>query len=226
MIWLLDLDNTLVGRDAAFALWAADAVARAGGSDDDLAAIVAADGGGFARKTDVARVIADRLGWEADLPAVVERFRAGILAHVRAYPGVPALLDGLRADGDRVVVVTNGTSAQQRGKIARCALAPHVDAVVVSEEEGAAKPDPRLLEVALERVGADGADRRDVWMVGDALHADVAAGRAAEVRTGWVSHGRDAGDGPAADVVGRTVHDVVAAVRALAAPAGPAPARP
>src|SRR5690606_40281409 len=71
---------------------------RSGGSDDDLAAIVAADGGGFARKTDVARVIADRLGWEADMPAVVERFRAGILAHVRAYPGVPALLDGLRSE--------------------------------------------------------------------------------------------------------------------------------
>src|SRR5690606_41629758 len=107
-----------------------------------------------------ARVSADRLGWEAGLPAVVERFRAGILAHVRAYPGVPALLDGLRADGDRVVVVTNGTSAQQRGKIARCALAPHVDAVVVSEEEGAAKPAPPLPQVAPARAGAHGAARR------------------------------------------------------------------
>lgn len=43
MIWLLDLDNTLVGRDDAFAAWAADAVARAGRDASALAAIVAAD---------------------------------------------------------------------------------------------------------------------------------------------------------------------------------------
>ncbi|ARU52974.1 FMN phosphatase YigB (HAD superfamily) [Cellulosimicrobium cellulans] len=220
MIWLLDLDNTLVGRDDAFAAWAADAVARAGRDASDLAAIVAADQGGFAVKTEVARVIVDRLGWDEDLPAAVDRFRAGILDHVRAYDGVLDLLDALRADGDVVVVVTNGTSAQQRGKLARCGVGAHVDAVVVSGEEGVDKPDPRLLEIALERVGATDVDRAEVWMVGDAAHADVAAGRAAGTRTGWVSHGRAWADGPRPDVLGPTVHDVVARARetALTAP--------
>ncbi|MCO7271614.1 MULTISPECIES: HAD family hydrolase [Cellulosimicrobium] len=216
MIWLLDLDNTLVGRDDAFAAWAADAVAHAGRDASDLAAIVAADQGGFAVKTDVARVIVDRLGWDEDLPAAVDRFRAGILDHVRAYDGVLDLLDALRVDGDLVVVVTNGTSPQQRGKLARCGVGAHVDAVVVSGEEGVDKPDPRLLEIALDRVGAADADRAQVWMVGDAAHADVAAGRAAGTRTGWVSHGRPWTDGPLPDVLGATVHDVVARARAAA----------
>ncbi|MGN7701090.1 HAD family hydrolase [Cellulosimicrobium sp. 22601] len=216
MIWLLDLDNTLVGRDDAFAAWAAAAVAHAGRDASDLAAIVAADRGGFAVKTDVARVIVDRLGWDEDLPAAVDRFRAGILDHVRAYDGVLDLLDALRADGDLVVVVTNGTSPQQRGKLARCGVGAHVDAVVVSGEEGVDKPDPRLLEIALDRVGATDADRAQVWMVGDAAHADVAAGRAAGTRTGWVSHGRPWTDGLLPDVLGATVHDVVARARAAA----------
>jgi FMN phosphatase YigB (HAD superfamily) len=210
VIWLLDLDNTLVSRDEAFAAWARSAVADAGASDDDLAAIVAADAGGFAPKLDVARVIVDRLGGDDDLPGVVETFRAGIREHVRVYDGVLDTLDVLRGAGQRVAVVTNGVSHQQRGKIERCGLAGHVDAVVVSGEEGVEKPDPRLLEIALERLGATDVDRRGVWMIGDAAHADVAAGRAAGTRTGWVSHGRAWEGGARPDVVAPTTREVIA----------------
>ncbi|PFG43400.1 putative hydrolase of the HAD superfamily [Isoptericola jiangsuensis] len=213
MIWLLDLDNTLVSRDAAFAAWAAAAVAEAGATDDDLAAIVAADGGGFAPKRDVARVIVDRLGRDtgtADLDAVVEEFRTGIRDHVRVYDGVLDTLDVLRGAGHRVAVVTNGVSHQQRGKIERCGLAGHVDAVVVSGEEGVEKPDPRLIDIALERLDAADADRRRVWMIGDAAHTDVAAGRAARTRTGWVSHGRTWTGGARPDVHAPTAREVIA----------------
>jgi HAD superfamily hydrolase (TIGR01662 family) len=217
MIWLVDLDNTLVGRDDAFAAWARRAVAAAGGDATDVATIVAADRGGHAPKRDVARVIVDRLGGGDDLDVVVETFRLGILEHVRAYPGVLDALDELRAAGDRVVVVTNGTSAQQRGKIARCGVEPHVEAVVVSDEEGVAKPDPRLLEIALERIGATDVDRTQVWMVGDAPHLDVAAGRAAGVRTAWVSHGHAWAGGGEPEVTGITTLDTLARATSVAA---------
>ncbi|MGW6228751.1 HAD family hydrolase, partial [Cellulosimicrobium cellulans] len=131
------------------------------------------------------------------------------------YAGVLDALDALRDRGDRVVVVTNGTSAQQRGKIARCAIEPHVDAIVVSDEEGVAKPDPRLLEIGLDRVGARDADRAGVWMVGDAAHLDVAAGRAAGVRTAWVSHGQAWTGGTAPDVVATTTLEALAACAAV-----------
>ncbi|MBD5787662.1 HAD family hydrolase [Cellulosimicrobium terreum] len=220
MLWLIDLDNTLVTRDAAFAAWAARAVRDAGGDESDVAAIVAADGGGHAPKRAVARVVGDRLGWPGEeLDAVVERFRLGILEHVEAYPGVLDAVDALRADGDRVVVVTNGTSAQQRGKIARCGIEPHVDAIVVSDEEGVAKPDPRLLEIALDRTGSGGIDRREVWMVGDAAHLDVAAGRAAGVRTAWVSHGHAWAGGAEPDVTGASTLEALERAASSAPPA-------
>ncbi|WP_418276711.1 HAD family hydrolase [Isoptericola jiangsuensis] len=211
MIWLFDLDNTLVDRDDAFAAWASDAVREAGGTSADLAAIVAADDGGFAPKRDVARVIVERIGGDDDLDAVVSRFRQGILDHVRVYDGVLDHLDVLRGAGHPVAVVTNGISAQQRGKIERCRIAPHVDAVVVSGEEGVSKPDPRIVEIALDRLGVGDVDRREVWMVGDAAHADVAVGRAAGTRTGWVSHGRTWEGGARPDVVGPTAREVIAA---------------
>ncbi|MFE5291336.1 HAD family hydrolase [Isoptericola sp. NPDC056618] len=210
MIWLLDLDNTLVRRAEAFASWATGEVEVVGGSTGDLAAILTADEGGHGSKAALARVLIDRLGWDDDVPAAIERFRAGILEGVRPYDGVVSSLDALRGAGGRVAVVTNGTSAQQRGKIARCGLGDHVDAVVVSEEEGVAKPDPRLLEIALDRLGAADVDRQQVWMVGDAGHADVAAGRAAGTRTAWVSHGRS-WDGPdRPDVVAPTTREALA----------------
>ncbi|MFF2451134.1 HAD family hydrolase [Isoptericola sp. NPDC058082] len=210
MIWLLDLDNTLVGRAEALEAWASGEVDRAALGPADLAAILAADEGGHGSKEALARVLIARLGWDDDVPAAIRRFRAGILDGVRVYDGVLVTLDVLRNAGHRVAVVTNGTSAQQRGKVARCGLEAHVDAIVVSEEEGVAKPDPRLLEVALERLGAADADRRQVWMVGDAAHADVAAGRAAGTRTAWVSHGRS-WDGPGRpDVVAPTTREAIA----------------
>jgi FMN phosphatase YigB (HAD superfamily) len=210
MIWLFDLDNTLVGRAEAFEAWASGEVDRAGKDAADLAAILEADEGGHGSKEALARVLIDRLGWDDDVPAAIERFRAGIVERVRAYDGVLFSLDVLRGAGHRVAVVTNGTSAQQRAKLARCGLEGHVDAVVVSGEEGVAKPDPRIVEIALERLGAADVDRRDVWMVGDAAHADVAVGRAAGTRTVWVSHGRS-WDGPdRPDVVGRTAREAIA----------------
>ena len=210
MIWLLDLDNTLVGRAEAFSAWASGEVAATGGSPDDLEAILVADEGGHGSKEALARVLVDRLGWDDDVPAAIDRFRAGILEHVRVYDGVLFSLDVLRRAGHRVAVVTNGTSAQQRGRIARCGIEPHVDVVVVSGEEGVAKPDPRLVEIALERLGAADVDRREVWMIGDAAHADVAVGRAAGTRTAWVSHGR-AWEGPGRpDVVAPTTREAIA----------------
>ncbi len=210
MIWLLDLDNTLVDRTEAFASWAAAALAEAGAPPGALATILEVDQDGHGSKAALARLLIDRLGWDEDVPAAIERFRDGIVGGLRLYDGVLTDLDALRDAGDRIAVVTNGSSAQQRAKIARGGIEAHVDAVVVSEEEGVAKPDPRLLEVALERLGAADADRGEVWMVGDAAHTDVEAGRAAGVRTAWVSHGRtwDAGDRP--DVVATTTSEAIA----------------
>ncbi|MCK9793396.1 HAD family hydrolase [Isoptericola sp. 4D.3] len=210
MIWLFDLDNTLVDRAGAFEAWASGAVAAAGASADDLAAILEVDEGGHGSKEALARVLIDRLGWADDVPGAIGRFRTGVLERVRLYDGVLFSLDVLRGAGHPVAVVTNGTSAQQRGKIARCGLDEHVDAVVVSGEEGVAKPDPRMVEIALDRLGVADVDRREVWMVGDAAHADVAVGRAAGTRTVWVSHGRS-WDGPdRPDVVAPTTREAIA----------------
>jgi putative hydrolase of the HAD superfamily len=63
-------------------------------------------------------------------------------------------LAALRQDGWRLVVLTNGDPAVQRGKVAALALEPLVDAVVYAEEHAVGgKPDPAAFRAALDRIG-------------------------------------------------------------------------
>jgi putative hydrolase of the HAD superfamily len=64
-----------------------------------------------------------------------------------------------------VAIATNGNTAQQTAKIRRTGLDAHIDALAISEEVGASKPDARMFQVAARRCGSrlDG----DGWMVGD-----------------------------------------------------------
>lgn len=106
-------------------------------------------------------------------------------------PDAEAVLDELAA-GYRLALVTNGAPAIQRAKLALTDLARRFDAIVVSGEVGVGKPDPLVVRTALERLGVGPA--RAV-MVGDSPERDVAAARAAGVRSVWLD--RTAGDRPA-----------------------------
>jgi putative hydrolase of the HAD superfamily len=108
------------------------------------------------------------------------------LAAYRAFDDVAALLEGALASGIRLALVTNGPSAVQRAKLERTGLAAAFDAVLISAEVGAAKPDTRIFGVALDAIGVD-ADPELVWHVGDSLEFDVAGARAAGVGSVWLN---------------------------------------
>ena len=79
-------------------------------------------------------------------------------------------------------VVTNNMALEQRQKIAACGFGPYVDAAVISEEVGAAKPDPRVFEIALRELGRP-AD--EAVMIGNASDIDILGARAAGIRPIW-----------------------------------------
>ena len=82
--------------------------------------------------------------------------------------------------------MTNGIDRVQRSRLAASGLTPLFDAVVTSQSCGYAKPDPRILHVALEEVQV--AARHAVY-VGDDPATDGAAARAAGVRFVWIDRG-------------------------------------
>lgn len=187
MIALLDLDGTLVDRSAGFAAWAQSFVEGWSLSDEDHAWLARLDRAVTQRQR-FFEGVCRRFPQVGPPERLWADFRAQMPLLTPAFPGVLEGLDALRAAGWRLVVVTNGRTDNQVGKLRRTGIADRVDGWCVSEEEGVAKPDPAIFAAALARLGA--ADGADCWMVGDDPAADIVAGRAAGLRTHWVSHGR------------------------------------
>jgi putative hydrolase of the HAD superfamily len=131
-----------------------------------------------------AAVVRDELGVEMPVddlvPIVVDAFRFS------AFPEVPRVLDALRAQGHALAVVSNWDVSLHE-VLERTGLAPRFDAVVVSAEIGAAKPDPEPFRRALAALGADAAD---ALHAGDQVDEDVAGARNAGVRPVLVVRGR------------------------------------
>jgi putative hydrolase of the HAD superfamily len=98
------------------------------------------------------------------------------------WESVPAevapALRSLREQGLRLVVVSNSNGTLKQ-KMERLGLAPLVDVLFDSFEEGVEKPDPRFFRIALDRSGSDPAS---TVHVGDLYSIDVVGARAAGLR--------------------------------------------
>jgi 2-haloacid dehalogenase len=84
-----------------------------------------------------------------------------------------------------VVAVTNGFGDVQHERLERSGLRRHLAGVVVSDEVGAAKPQPEIFDAAFAVAGDPPRDR--VAIVGDSLTSDIAGGRAYGITTVWVN---------------------------------------
>ena len=89
-----------------------------------------------------------------------------------------------------IAIVTNGISVIQRARIQSSAIAPFIRHLIISEEVGAAKPDPRILREAMALAGID--DNSDVILLGDSETADIEAANRhgiASIRVTWSKSG-------------------------------------
>lgn len=183
---LLDLDGTLVDRQQAFEGWAQSFLAEVGAAAEELEWLRAADDSGYRPRRELAAAIVDRLCPSARVPAIEQRLQLEVIESISCFPGVLEGLRRLRAGGAELVLVTNGTVAQQTEKLRRTGLDALLDRVVISEVVGVKKPDPRIFARAVEGLE----NGRETWMVGDHPSADIEGGRAAGFATAWVSQGK------------------------------------
>jgi HAD superfamily hydrolase (TIGR01549 family) len=115
--------------------------------------------------------------------------REAALAEVRAYHARENLWEDVPADvsaslgrfqdmGMSVVVVSN-SNGKLRALLRRLGLFEYFSLVIDSFEEGVEKPDPRLFEIALDRIRG----RRETTLhVGDFYEIDVVGARAAGLK--------------------------------------------
>ena len=103
-------------------------------------------------------------------------------------PGAASLLTALKGKA-KLGIITNGFTALQQIRLERTGFRDYFDLLVISEQVGVAKPDPKIFDYALAQAGNP--DRSRVLMVGDTAESDIKGGNNAGLATCWLNaHGR------------------------------------
>ncbi len=113
----------------------------------------------------------------------------GYFAEMRPDAGCLELLSRLRQAGVRLGWATNFTAEMQMKKLIHLGLQTAADIMTVSEEIATEKPEPELLDVAMQRLDVQPAD---TWMIGDNVSADIAAAYQRNLTSIWMARGEPA----------------------------------
>ena len=176
---LLDLDDTLYDRGAAFRAWTDEVAHTQLGRAlelQELESLIAIDRRGHRPRAALAAEALALHGLRVD----PDEFPFQLAAHIVPEPAVRETIAAL-ARKLRIAIVTNGGAAQ-RTKLARIGLDRTVHAVFVSGELGFTKPDRRIFECALAWTELDAVD---VVFVGDEPVIDLAPAAALGMATAW-----------------------------------------
>ena len=198
-----DLDNTLFDFDRAFAgvardfyeqhllaatsITCADAVAMMIRWDHELHAATHTQYVPNLRERRFARWLSEWPGTGLDIAALTEWYGDAMDRQMKPDPEVSSFLAQLN---DRQVpwgIVTNGPSQMQRHKCQALGLGRIAPFIIVSEEVGYAKPDPRIFRDALDAMGIGQPER--VMFVGDNPRTDIDGARRAGMKTAWIRRG-------------------------------------
>lgn len=182
---LLDLDNTLIDRDAAFRGAVTAFLAGHALPPHDVEWVMALDASGYTPRHEVARAMGSRYGVGQE--AVRSFLDRGAADRVVLDGPTRTALGRAVTGGWTLVIVTNGRTAQQEAKIRNTGLDQLTHGWVVSEAVGHKKPAPEIFHAAAAAVGStlDGA-----WVIGDSPHADIGGAAAIGAHSVWVSAGR------------------------------------
>jgi YjjG family noncanonical pyrimidine nucleotidase len=193
--FLLDADNTVFDYDRCEADALEEALAAADGAQRGPAAlrvyrrINAELWGLFERgqvsladlKIDRFRALAAELELHADPEGLSRDYLRRLAEKTHLMPHAREVLESL-ASVSLLGLVTNGVSEVQRGRIARAGIRGLFRSVVISEELGVSKPDPRFFRRALTDLGVE---PREALCVGDSLTSDIRGARLAGVDSCW-----------------------------------------
>ena len=186
---LFDLDGTLLDRRATFRhhlelqIARHPALFRGADAKAYVSQLLALDENGTLDRPAFYRLAEDRFGLAPGSSAVL---RADFKTHFpeRCFPmrDIVPTLASLRARGLKLGVVTNGSVRTQTRKIDGLGIRSYLDCIVISEAIGFHKPDARIFEAALQRLGAQASEG---VFVGDNPLVDIEGAKRAALRAVW-----------------------------------------
>ncbi len=75
--------------------------------------------------------------------------------HLKCYPEVPATLKKLKNHGLQIAILSNGSPTMLEAAVESCGLGAWIDTILSVELVGVYKPDPRVYQLAVDRLGVE-----------------------------------------------------------------------
>ena len=193
---LFDLDNTLIDRESAFNRFATSfyednlRTATSMTRDEAVAKMVLWDQDGYADRGAMFALWAKE--WpEANLDPdkLLPWYRTEMKRHVRLDEDANRLLADLNSHRVPWGIVTNGNTTSQHVACRAAGLDQLASFIIVSQEAGYRKPDPRIFDDAINRTGIESPEH--VIFVGDNPQVDIDGANRFGMKTAWIHRGRE-----------------------------------
>lgn len=121
---------------------------------------------------------------------IAENFLQWTTDYFTLLPGAEQAIVRL-AERYPLIILSNGFIEVQYHKIQRSGLSSYFQHVVLSEEVGCQKPNPRIYQAALDRCGLKS---EDVLMIGDSWYSDILGAINAGIDQMWIKRGEHTPD--------------------------------
>lgn len=183
---LFDIDGTLLDSNDAHAHAWLDAL-RGHGKNVPFDLVRSKIGmGGDKLLLEVAGLADDSVEGRSITERRVAILKAHYLGDIGPFPGTRALVDRLRSRGVICAAVTSAKSSDVADLLRVATVADLIDPVITSDDADNSKPDPDLVEVAVQRLGLE---KNECVMVGDTPYDIEAAARAGVATVAFRSGG-------------------------------------
>lgn len=202
---LFDLDGTLHDRNATVQAWLGGHVERLGLPVGYAQRFTELDDYGYRPKEEVFDLLISEHSLNNSYESLFGDFRQHKASSAQLMPYALDLLHTLRQSGLKLSIITNGRTEGQASVLEQLGLLPLIDDVLISEEVGLSKPDPRIYTLALERLSVSAAE---TWFVGDSPKNDVWGPQQVGIRAAFLPTGH-ALNGETPDAVLRDLRDVL-----------------
>ena len=186
---LFDMDNTLFDFVEA-KIAACSEVNRILGLDramDLLRYFIRRDGWGFEHWNNIRDFMHDNGVYSDELYArCCQVYEEEKIRDLAPYPGITSTLLSLKEMGLSLSVVTDAHLENAVSRLERTGLFGIFDQVIAADLTGAHKPDPKVFQYALERLGCPPSE---VLMVGDSLRRDIGPAKRMGMMTAYARYG-------------------------------------
>ncbi len=188
---LFDLDDTLHYRDKAFRGWAQAFTQhyeqRDQKSHQELVDyLVKLDKHGYAPREDLfIQLKHDYPLVQGTIADIIDAYRRKMIEYIVLEQEIEILVHSLQDAHIPFGIVTNGITDLQKQKITRLGFDKFTTCIFISEEFGAAKPDPSIFRAAAQCLETR---LEDVLFAGDNPRFDILGAHSVGMKTVWVHH--------------------------------------